>query len=637
MAKVWSASVLALCMGVACVPVASAAVERDDWQQQYLEALAREDYAVAEEAVTRAYKTLSAKPDWRVAASRSVVTRLAGLRRLQGRYREAEQLLLPVFAALKATPAIEGLAQAPLLLELGRIHADTLQYAKAEAAYAGALSLLRGREMQSPDLHGDLLLSMAALLADQQRNWEALQWATRLKELRTQRYGPADVRVARALTWIGELNGEPRRFPAQADAFGRALPVFESNYKAGLPTPFEAHQDLIYWLDVAYAHRDAKSLPHTCEVRKALIPAIEKERGNTSPTLIEALVNHASYCEDELSFAQADKLFKRALAISDKAFGRDHPRTVYVLDHTATFYASREFDSERLDAKAQALRREIRAINTRLYGADGMVVAMARLDDVFEHGANCRYGNGSCQAHIKGLLQPLQAEWGPTHPHLGIYLRSVVTRIGRIRSRDDEAERKGLTEFILELLQWGRQVLVSAYGTRHPEIAHLDKQHAEFLTNSLQQPLRAIEPMRLALETYRAFYGQGDEPTADVRRELVRLLMIAKRYDAALAYCEQDLPFVLKQEQALPHLPMDLLSDLAFLRAQAGRIEDAEAAYQLGVEVARRNGVRSHWVRALEALHSFYVTQKLTDKAVRIDALLQCAKRQSGISIPACP
>jgi tetratricopeptide (TPR) repeat protein len=59
-------------------------------------------------------------------------------------------------------------------------------------------------------------------------------------------------------------------------------------------------------------------------------------------------------------YAEAEPLYKRALAISEKALGADHPAVADVLENYASLLRTtgRDSEAEKLEARASAIRKK---------------------------------------------------------------------------------------------------------------------------------------------------------------------------------------------------------------------------------------------------------------------------------------
>jgi CHAT domain-containing protein/tetratricopeptide (TPR) repeat protein len=110
----------------------------------------------------------------------------------------------------------------------------------------------------------------------------------------------------------------------------------------------------------------------------------EKALGPENPSVALSLANLALVYENEGRYADAEPLFKQALAIEEKALGPEHPDVATSLNNLANvyYYEGRYTDAEPLDKRALAIREKVlgpenpsvaRSLNNlaELYRAEG--------------------------------------------------------------------------------------------------------------------------------------------------------------------------------------------------------------------------------------------------------------------------
>ena len=103
--------------------------------------------------------------------------------------------------------------------------------------------------------------------------------------------------------------------------------------------------------------RDAEAEP----LYKRALAIMEKSAGLDSADIAPELNNLAALYERQLRYAEAEPLFKRALAIREKALGANHPDVGQSLNNLATLYErqDRHADSEPLFKRALAIYQKI--------------------------------------------------------------------------------------------------------------------------------------------------------------------------------------------------------------------------------------------------------------------------------------
>ncbi len=74
--------------------------------------------------------------------------------------------------------------------------------------------------------------------------------------------------------------------------------------------------------------------------------------------MVRPLTNLAQLYQAQSKYADAEPLYKRAIAILEKSFGTDHPHVAAVLKNMAEFYKKfrKEDESKRLEERAKRIR-----------------------------------------------------------------------------------------------------------------------------------------------------------------------------------------------------------------------------------------------------------------------------------------
>ncbi len=83
-----------------------------------------------------------------------------------------------------------------------------------------------------------------------------------------------------------------------------------------------------------------------------------KALGPDHPDVATTLRNLAALYKAQGKYAEAEPLYKRALAIWEKAMGPDHPQVALVLENMAELYkeTGRLDEAKRLEERAKAIR-----------------------------------------------------------------------------------------------------------------------------------------------------------------------------------------------------------------------------------------------------------------------------------------
>ena len=143
----------------------------------------------------------------------------------------------------------------------------------------------------------------------------------------------------------------------------------------------------MYWKQGKYA--DAEGL------YKRALAIREKALGADHPTWPQTLNNLAIVYHDQGKYADAEGLHKRALAIREKALGASHPDVAQTLNNLANVY-----QEQGKYADAEALHKRALAINEKALGADHPDVAQTlnNLANVYDDARQVRRRRGAPQA-----------------------------------------------------------------------------------------------------------------------------------------------------------------------------------------------------------------------------------------------
>ena len=242
---------------------------------------------------------------------------LGNLRRLQGRYRDAEDCLLRA-QALAEQARLPAWRQARVLNGLALIHKDTAAYDEAAKLYRQAL-----QATAKDDLLGRAALqhNLAGLAHAQGQFLQAEQPARCAVELRTAVLGRGHPEVAADLAVLGAvLYGQERHAEAEM-VFNQALTAFQRHYG---PDHYEVAVNLGN-LGALYAATDRADQAQQCYER-----ALEIKRrvlGAAHPEIATLLNNLAVLHKQRGRRPAAQECYEQALAIFESTLGPEHPST----------------------------------------------------------------------------------------------------------------------------------------------------------------------------------------------------------------------------------------------------------------------------------------------------------------------
>ena len=242
---------------------------------------------------------------------------LGNVRRLQGRYREAETYLLRA-RALAEQAQLPAWRQARVLNGLALIYKDTADYDEAAKLYHQALQDTAQNDLLA---RATLQHNLAGLAHGQGHFVQAEQPARCAVELRTVVLGRGHPDVAADLAVLGAvLYGQERHDEAEM-VFNQALTAFQRHYG---PDHYEVAVNLGN-LAALYAATDRADQAQQCYER-----ALEIKRrvlGSTHPEIATLLNNLAVLHKQQGRLPAAQDCYAQALTIFKSTLGPEHPST----------------------------------------------------------------------------------------------------------------------------------------------------------------------------------------------------------------------------------------------------------------------------------------------------------------------
>ena len=114
------------------------------------------------------------------------------------------------------------------------------------------------------------------------------------------------------------------------------------------------------WDKYAEAGEKAYEQGEYAEAEKQFTAALKEAEnfGEQDPRLATSLNNLALSIHDQGKYAEAEPLYKRAIAIDEKALGPEHPNVAMSLENYAALLrkTNRDAEAAKMEARAQAIR-----------------------------------------------------------------------------------------------------------------------------------------------------------------------------------------------------------------------------------------------------------------------------------------
>jgi tetratricopeptide (TPR) repeat protein/CHAT domain-containing protein len=227
---------------------------------------------------------------------------------------------------------------------------------------------------------------------------------------------------------------------------------FEAAVKARFGVDHPNYGIALYNLAVVYQsqgkYADAEGL------YKRALAIDEKVHGPSHSYVATTLKRLAGMCEAQAKYVEAEGLLKRALAIREKEFGPDHPDVAAILDDLAKVY-----DRQGKYTEAEGLLKRALAIFEKARGANHPDVAA-----ILNNLANVYRAQGK-YAEADGLFRRAltisEKAHGPSHPYVAATLHSLAI-VSLVQGKYTEAERLNKRAIAIK---------EKALGESHPSLA----------------------------------------------------------------------------------------------------------------------------------------------------------------------
>jgi len=293
----------------------------------------------------------------------------------------------------------------------------------------------------------------------------------------------------------------------------------------------------------------------------------EASFGKNHPKVAIRLSNLAALYQTTDRLEEAEPLMQRALKIGEASFGKDHPKVAIYLNSLATLYQA----TNRLKEADPLMQRTLEIWETSL-GKDHPQVAAALNNLAQLYQATNRLEEA--EPMYKRALEIWEKSLGKEHPAVAAGL-SNLAELYRLTNRLEEAE---------PLMQRALEIWETSLGKDHPQVAAALNNLAQLYqaTNRLEE----AEPlMKRALKIDEASFGK-DHPK--VARDLNNLAVLYHDTNR-LKEAEPLMKRALKIDEASlgkdhPNVATDL-NNLAKLCQATNRLKEAEPLMERGLVI----------------------------------------------------
>jgi len=302
----------------------------------------------------------------------------------------------------------------------------------------------------------------------------------------------------------------------------------------------------------------------------------EKSFGKDHPTVAICLNNLALLLKDTNRPKEAEPLMRRALEINEKSFGKDHPKVAIRLNNLAVLLQ----DTNRLK-EAEPLMRRALEIDEKSFGKEHPNVArdLNNLAQLF--GATNRLKEA--EPLMRRVINIWEKSLDPEHPNVAAALNNLAALL-KATNRLKEAE---------PLYRRALEIDEQSFGKDHPRVATELNNLAALLgaTNRLKE----AEPlMRLALQIDERSFGKDHPNVARDLNNLAQLFGATNRLKEAEPLMRRALK-IDEKSFGKDHPDVAIrLNNLALLLKTTGHFKEAEPMYRRALAIDEKSFGKDH-------------------------------------------
>jgi tetratricopeptide (TPR) repeat protein len=265
------------------------------------------------------------------------------------------------------------------------------RHSDAEPLYKQSLAI-REKVLgaDNPDVAA-ALNNLAGLYYKEGRYADAEPLFKRSLAIKEKTFGPDNPDVAQSLNNLAGLYDAQGRYADAEPLYKRSLAIFEKALGPDHPDVAQSLNNLAVLYYDQGRNADAEPL------FKRSLAIKEKTFGPDNPDVAQSLNNLAVLYDAQGRFADAEPLYKRSLAIREKALGPNHPEVARSLNNLAALYErqGRYADAEPLGryADAEPLYKRSLAITEKALGPNHRDVALSLSNLALLYGIQGRYAD----------------------------------------------------------------------------------------------------------------------------------------------------------------------------------------------------------------------------------------------------
>ncbi|MFC1634703.1 tetratricopeptide repeat protein [Planctomycetota bacterium] len=342
---------------------------------------------------------------------------------------------------------------------------------------------------------------------------------------------------------------------------------------------------------------------------KAYLESFERWSGkyDSKHTYIAYAANQIAYfLENAALHAEAEPLYRRALSIREKSFGKDHPDVAGDFNNLAALLSR----TNRM-AEAEPLYRRALSIYEKSFGKEHPNVAMS-LNNLASL-LNDTNRMAEAEPLYRRALSIDEKSFGEDHPDVASDLNNLASLLGAT-NRMAEAE---------PLYRRALSIYENSFGVDHPDVALALNNLAGLLLDTNR--MNEAEPLyRRALSISEKSLGKDHPGVATVLNSLASLLQDTNRtaeaeplYRRALSIDEESFG------KEHPHVARDL-SNLALLLMDTNRMEEAEPLMRRALRISEKSFGQEHFEVATH-LNNLAKLLRATNRLAEAEPLIRRA------------
>ena len=336
-------------------------------------------------------------------ADDSTLHGLAAVYWAEGRAAESVPLYEQALRLRRERRGASDISLLPLLTGLALAYRDSGDYACSRAVTETAIAIAKTNAAEQTAEAAANFVVLGSILETQGKLLPAEEWIGRGLEVREKRFGSDSIPVADTLVFQGALRRHEGRLREPADAFRRAVQIYEREKTAA--------KSAATLLSLGRVLADEGKTKDAERAYRSAIAKIEHRSGQQAPEIAVGLNALANLLSSRHRHVEAESLFHRALEIDRANFPADDPRIALDLSNSGALALERKRYDE-----AETLLLQAAALLERRLPAEHVEVGKitARL-------AELRRRQGRTEEAVslyQKALRILEGAWGPDDPQL---------------------------------------------------------------------------------------------------------------------------------------------------------------------------------------------------------------------------